>query len=1182
MNAMTNGKLGAKAVSACALLLLSACGGGGGSTAPTPPPDGTGTVGSAGGTVTLSSGAAVTIPAGALAGDRAITVAADGTNGPSGNPRYRFGPAGTTFTSPVTVTLPRPAGLAVGASASVYWTKVGSETTYDALPATVTAAGVTAQVTHFSLGFVGAACVEGAACTEGMAACQAGAVACASGAPVCAAGGAVADGTGCGAATACAAASTCQAGSCVAGQAVSCDDGNACTADACDAVSGCSHANVTDGTACGGGTCSAGSCVADAFDSTALGATMTYQVTPPAGAAYRTTFEVVATAGDTFTRKVTRSDQATYALNDLVRNGTGAYVVQTQSLAANGTALSTVTYSPPLLFYPATVAPGAVETRTSTLGGSGTGDTVVTVTVTVAGRETLVTGLGTFQAFKTTTINSAGGSSLVGWWAPGIGRVKWQASSLAAPAQVTTYELVAFGSASATCPAQGSVCAAGQVCLATGCTLACELTSCAPTAQPDQAVVRNGAPVLIDVLANDGAPRGGLSLVSATTPTSGTVAVVAGKLQFTPPSAGATGTASFSYTATDGVQTATAAVTVTMAQTLTVTGQVAGVALPGGRAGLWYGQVQSEGTLDASGAYTATIDVVDRSAIIFATAIGDPASGQGSVTLLSMLGSFDALGLGQAGPLVITAAEYPGVTLSPLSLARYGAVGQANGLAIPTTDLQIVEAERSVSSTQLLDIAAAVKLSVDQPTLYPAPVGQDWLFLTTDPAVLKAYQAQVAAAAGSTAPLDEARAALLADPQVVPPITVPSGGATYYVTYATTPGYFPRGGELLELAADGTGSLLDTEASRPLTWQVIDGALQIELALPITFVSFPLVKTLPLSAEVKAAYAPLTQVEQTDTLNTIRFQPVLIGIRQRWVEQTLTGTTTWPPVVVGGVTVNPSAPASATYQVHLRDARLNPAIPFTAALATGTWGTNAFYSPGNIWPALTPLPAWINADLLTLTADGTGSATKSGRTLTWTITAGDLAVTYSDGAKQTMRILAERPGQHLVFSFYREAGGALRGSLDLAFKQDPAFLLTGAAVATAAGEYWSPQHNFHLPYVWVDGQPLPLYDWFGWELYAAGTGLQLSGDMNGDGVFDRANESAALAWSVVGDEIEVVRFPAAADSRRALRYWYPLSMSADGNTFYAIEEEVRRTPATNPYGFMIPPRLVFFHRWPSP
>jgi hypothetical protein len=50
-------------------------------------------------------------------------------------------------------------------------------------------------------------------------------------------------------------------------RAATCDDGNACTADSCDPVAGCQHADLPDGTACGDGdvcngdeTCVAGAC----------------------------------------------------------------------------------------------------------------------------------------------------------------------------------------------------------------------------------------------------------------------------------------------------------------------------------------------------------------------------------------------------------------------------------------------------------------------------------------------------------------------------------------------------------------------------------------------------------------------------------------------------------------------------------------------------------------------------------------------------------------------------------------------------------------------------------------------------------------------------------------------------------------------------------------------------------
>ena len=71
----------------------------------------------------------------------------------------------------------------------------------------------------------------------------------------------------------CTSGDTCVAGTCLGGKAVSCDDQNACSIDSCDPQQGCQHANASNGTACaeascaGGvfspdGSCAAGACVA--------------------------------------------------------------------------------------------------------------------------------------------------------------------------------------------------------------------------------------------------------------------------------------------------------------------------------------------------------------------------------------------------------------------------------------------------------------------------------------------------------------------------------------------------------------------------------------------------------------------------------------------------------------------------------------------------------------------------------------------------------------------------------------------------------------------------------------------------------------------------------------------------------------------------------------------------------
>ena len=56
---------------------------------------------------------------------------------------------------------------------------------------------------------------------------------------------------------------TCEAGECISGEPISCDDGSECTADSCDSVNGCANDPVPNGTPCaiGAGVCQLGVCL---------------------------------------------------------------------------------------------------------------------------------------------------------------------------------------------------------------------------------------------------------------------------------------------------------------------------------------------------------------------------------------------------------------------------------------------------------------------------------------------------------------------------------------------------------------------------------------------------------------------------------------------------------------------------------------------------------------------------------------------------------------------------------------------------------------------------------------------------------------------------------------------------------------------------------------------------------
>ncbi|HEY2730654.1 MAG TPA: hypothetical protein VGK52_12005 [Polyangia bacterium] len=107
------------------------------------------TIGTSGGTVSMG-GVTLTIPAGALAFDTAISVTT--TTAPSGytlaSVAYEFSPDGTTFGRPITVAIPL---TSAATGAHLFWSNATNG--YDDLGGTVDGTTLTGQVSHFSVGF---------------------------------------------------------------------------------------------------------------------------------------------------------------------------------------------------------------------------------------------------------------------------------------------------------------------------------------------------------------------------------------------------------------------------------------------------------------------------------------------------------------------------------------------------------------------------------------------------------------------------------------------------------------------------------------------------------------------------------------------------------------------------------------------------------------------------------------------------------------------------------------------------------------------------------------------------------------------------------------------------------------------------------------------------------------------
>lgn len=145
------------------VLGITACGGGDDAPPPpvvvTPPPPPPGTlVGPAGGTVTGPAGTSVVIPAGALASEVRILIEQSAAGAPPlpagfalAGQMFALTPHGTTFTAPVTVTLPyNPATVPAGVT-PIFFKTTNNQTQWVEIPGAVFGTtSVSAQVTSFS------------------------------------------------------------------------------------------------------------------------------------------------------------------------------------------------------------------------------------------------------------------------------------------------------------------------------------------------------------------------------------------------------------------------------------------------------------------------------------------------------------------------------------------------------------------------------------------------------------------------------------------------------------------------------------------------------------------------------------------------------------------------------------------------------------------------------------------------------------------------------------------------------------------------------------------------------------------------------------------------------------------------------------------------------------------------
>lgn len=633
--------------------------------------------------------------------------------------------------------------------------------------------------------------------------------------------------------------------------------------------------------------------------------------------------------------------------------------------------------------------------------------------------------------------------------------------------------------------------------------------------------------------------------------------------------------------------------------TVALSGVVTDDVIPFATVTVTIGGVTYTTVADENGRYTLPITTALLDALVKIEADGtSPATGE-PIEFVNLIGSFSRLLDEQ-----LTEGDVEG-NVTNVTTASYVLVLEANG-GEPTSEEELRNAETSVDATELLLLAALIKLIVDDPD-YSLPEGETSLLaFISNPEAVAAYLETV-----PQEDLDAAVAAILQDSNLVAGFAAVDIPSRYYAIPAAQPGYLARQGQILEFNnTDGSGRLLDYNQvagqpiSEPYAWTIADGRLVVNFTNPVANDYFD-----TLSNNTALFESLLTEAERARILGA-NGPGGQIPIRANILSYTFTR-------VVDGVLVD-SASVEERGSIAVREFELSDGTIFTPTLGPidqtsrsgrslrasidvqakpfaascpgaegatcvpGTWLANLLYSPGSLAGRLLAEAPY--GDVVTFHEGGNLTGVLSGLSgASWTVDDdGALVIRYASGWQQKVQIVDTLGIEFGVFSELSR-GDDRYATYTINVKAAGAFALDNAYLANPAGKFWNGEINSWIPdrFRWNPDGTRALSSYFGWQFFAADNravnvqrvSLQ---DCDGDGQQDDIRASLATSqWQQAGSGVSIPRFGGAR-----LRTWYPATSTVVNGErqFYVMEDE--RIVSTGQLSF--PPRINFLREIDAP
>lgn len=719
-----------------------------------------------------------------------------------------------------------------------------------------------------------------------------------------------------------------------------------------------------------------------------------------------------------------------------------------------------------------------------------------------------------------------------------------------------------------------------------------------PEAVDDDVTVSSNTSTAINVVAND-IDEGDytLTLQEVGEAEFGSVVIENNQALYTPTD-DFTGVDTFTYVVSDEALTDTGTVTVTVVNGMSVSGRVVDAPIAGATVTATVGEETFTTTADSNGYYNLDIGFTDGSQLLTISAQGAEANEQAYVTLVSMLPNLDELYQAAGDDRVLQRSETSGTYVTNLTTASYTLVAEINNGAPPETTEELNKALEAIDPNELMEIAAVIKLIVDNPN-YDLPEGQTSIReFVANTAAYNAFvnEVETNTPEALTNVVDE----ILADEQL---IAASTGVPDFYIqTYPTQPGYIAKGYSTLKFNDNGTGEALTEGAreimNRAFTWQLQDnGYVTITYDEPVTGGGLEFLQDATDDPELLDTFeaAGIYQIPVTVSFPSQRFKVISSGPRYDTVRSIQEYTYTYDPVVVNGV----------EYQMPARTQKLDQPVMFingdklnrlqiTAADVSGKWALPvlALFNGDTV-------VSRYGSDLITFNDDFTFTGQLSGIEGSWELYQGTSIQMWYDDVQLTIQFVDQQDGIYGALVKGETGDGTKLIAHEWAARQTDELSWDTSTLLTAADEVWLPSVDLWSSVLWDNATDQPLINsFYSWQFETAERGW-FSRIRCGFGVTcfygDDENEPTENQWSgrstrwllKENNELQIQESGSCSNqfpSDCQLRDMIPLQIDNENESLLVLENgSYSSSPdPADPYYSLFPPRVNYLQKVPFP